>query len=1535
MKPRTRSGKSLAGGSKPPTLSKTGNISNDEVIETSIQQTTKFKSAKIGLEDEGCSMTASGSAGEQEVTAINDNDDVFPGPIHRSQQQQSRKVQFDALHQEMELVSYSISETGQTRRIIPRHLSIERTKKRRMLEKQDQIDNITLDDHDASFASSYRKIRGPKAAAEDHIVEASLVFDSQLKINNCSSDDDENVQEGDEDDDVDDDDEEISKLVDTEGIELDVFDDNEEENVIINNEEVEDEVEQVDEIEGLHKKSTSKRVATRYPSLKRKKTTPLQRLKNFKSMRMAEKHGAALGAHVQGKPAIAIHKLKQIAASAPSAPQIYSSLGMVYEDLLHESQRKNVIATSDDLHEVETSNMKHDSASLSLENGSTAQDVKNISSTASDNVHDANQIRIQDKVLREQINLAKKAYGSYHAAALLYKRDYSLWLRAADSAYEIANIHTTIIKLPDIANDILQYHRTEQKVWLEEAMKDYQTADNLNPPGIEIPAKLALVMIELGMLSEALTLLTCLKNQTEFDSSYRAWLLFADLMLRIGYECNRWNDGIFTFENKMFRRWLRKWSTTFDWQERRLQALVKSLEAACGSMCCYELVQWIRNRVDHANDLSCLKSNDDDDYTYPVFKSFTNEITASSEIEDHQSVATSTDKSTARYLPLVASCNTVFLISSELMRHMLDMQLYHGGKLVGDSISLYLKERQAMYDSRMKKKAEFDHSQQRPVSLFAMQVEPYDIGDDRDGSDSDNDGPISDDEDWGKNTVSRFLRKGTLPPELRFLYGLCLTGDGWNGSHAATCISSVRLLPLEPIGFFKDPVNDCSVVQDSGWLFFHETKTRPYSRLVALSYIIDVLKRCPREAEILRYISSFFSEQAVTLRDGGWEDLVQHMESSACAVLRHRQNHLIEVFIAVSQHELQQIESINDVNALRNFVSSRFGALTSLLSNMISVSWRVQSQGTIDTSCVGLIDTLSRLLQVYNDYICLVEDVHDVRQRETIVPQIIKIMSVLCGNDAIDVTDSINRQMVDLITVPIKSSWLTCDLESLATTVFNLCVGTNVSFFSGWSKEKFTAKSRYVISENNFYGVNIDEGPIAGYISEYIEDEVTKLWDRIQLLFSYKIPFNIRKKLQTFKNMDWYKENRSRYLSMEGDRQIVKYGEDRGLLLFVRFAQICLICGDTRIDSEKLRFAAFSILLPITQFLLKETIWDADIGNNVTIESSDIQEWLDVPIIIENENLVAPSNRPGYIRPSKRKLTIPTNEHGEKSLHEWFTWEDKHKPMSNLLKLSLPTILCMWRRCAGPMDIKGTLSAKKLMHDVHDSIVKLRKCYNIYAAERSSVVVAVNLLKLVSHPDCLNPFTVIQLAAMFASQGPKGGTSDYPFRAKLPRSEDCTASIALLTLGRAECLNSLYFCPEAAFLCNYVANSCCLHYNGNGSIQSSKNMWIVLSIQAYDLSVKIRITATSLLHNSDKREYASGVWADSVIEWFHHVRNMNLPKENDKSNLMNDSNSFDTNSLTRLYGSKYTEKTWATILAKTEVYCDVDDEAISSVVVEV
>ena len=358
----------------------------------------------------------------------------------------------------------------------------------------------------------------------------------------------------------------------------------------------------------------------------------MYRLKNFKSHRLAQKHGVALGQFARGCHKTAVHKLSQVADAAPIAPQVYSSLGLVYENLLLKQTKEGIPLKSNN--NTQQQQQEKDNSNETLKNNVNNQETatadddstpkKNNQHKEKNNEGEQNTFMDTPEHIHLRMNLARKAYGSYHVAALLCKKDFTLWVRAADCAMEMADLHalsmtSTMLLLNE---EQLNKHREERKKWLEEAKDDYTAADNLHPPGITVPAKLANVQMELGNLSEALTILTDLKNnqtatlasmynktnksgkekaiksqRTELERSYTAWLLYADLMLRIGHECNKWNQNILDNDNYMFRRWLRKYSNTFDWKERRLQALCLALEAAAGTKSCSRLIEWTRDRA--------------------------------------------------------------------------------------------------------------------------------------------------------------------------------------------------------------------------------------------------------------------------------------------------------------------------------------------------------------------------------------------------------------------------------------------------------------------------------------------------------------------------------------------------------------------------------------------------------------------------------------------------------------------------------------------------------------------------------------------------------------------------------------------------------------------------------------------------------------------------------------------------------------------------------------------------------------------------
>lgn len=522
----------------------------------------------------------------------------------------------DALHKEMEVAEYATGPTGQRVKRVPRAQAPKRTAKRKALEKEDLEMAIEADEDEEEYNGEgeeidldnkkrKKRLRGTQVAFED-VVLKSMPLGGAGGETSTSKRKDNNIDDNDEDEDeeeVQTESERYEMLQEVAALGIDVDIDgkntNDEDNDDEDNEESGDDDEE--EMGKSTNNSTSAMkpspsagtdsqpatTSTAPPKKKNKKNRILRRMREFSSQRLARRHGEAIAAHVRGMSDVAVEKLSQVAKAAPTAPQVYSSLGMVYESMLTEIEKEI--------------NSKVEGA-----------DLRDKSFVA---------------LVRRELELARKMYGSYHVASLLCKRDFGLWERSGDAAIKITRIYDDLImmhKTTDAAMDDTtngddeeetekgfdpkagpEQWRSDRKVWYEHAQSAFEAADKLRPPGVDIPCKLAEVQMNLGNFIQALAILTDLRNKANgkssrsgMEESPNCWLLYADLMLKIGYECKKWNySGGPSRKRNTFKRWLRKHSMTFDWKERRLQALCLALEAAAGSASCSELVKWMRKRA--------------------------------------------------------------------------------------------------------------------------------------------------------------------------------------------------------------------------------------------------------------------------------------------------------------------------------------------------------------------------------------------------------------------------------------------------------------------------------------------------------------------------------------------------------------------------------------------------------------------------------------------------------------------------------------------------------------------------------------------------------------------------------------------------------------------------------------------------------------------------------------------------------------------------------------------------------------------------
>lgn len=600
-------------------------------------------------------------------------------PNNKLKKRLQEQKEIDTLNREMEIAVYSTNRYGRARRRAHRSDAVVRTMKRKRLEEEDAAAIAETVDHGS------KKVRGSLMALK-------------LKDNLHDDDDDDediNLAEHNEDtiEEVGVSESEIGEGSDCDGdyqeaseIEVESDSDVDSEN---------GEASKQDNISSTKKGRTGrpKKNADKNETLSeeierykeklisggKRVKRKMYRLKNFTSRKLADQHGEALGAYALGKQKVAVEKLGEVAVRSPAAPQVYSTLGLFYESLLNNSESVTTESADD----------------------KTNKDPM--------------------ETIATKLDIGRKAYGSYHVAALLCKKDYTLWVRAGDGAIHMSDLHTTAMRLcrttppysnnRDSMNSLIEQHRGEKLKWLKNAKDDYQTADNIRPPGITVPAKLAHTHLILGNLGEALTIMEDLRSSnmktkevdsegSELDRSYTCWVLYADLMLRVGHECSLWNKRVSQNDNYMFKRWLRKYSMTFDWQERRLLGLFKALEAACGTEACGKVGKWMRARIKSQKEAA--KEADVADRTEESEETFAKNGNKDSEENGEKTQNSNSPKEPNVVLRISAAMSPACDIASQLMKLCIMMDLFDAAALVGEGLSLYIKAR---YNRRERRKS--------------------------------------------------------------------------------------------------------------------------------------------------------------------------------------------------------------------------------------------------------------------------------------------------------------------------------------------------------------------------------------------------------------------------------------------------------------------------------------------------------------------------------------------------------------------------------------------------------------------------------------------------------------------------------------------------------------------------------------------------------------------------------------------------------------------------------------------------------------
>jgi len=1029
-------------------------------------------------------------------------------------------------------------------------------------------------------------------------------------------------------------------------------------------------------------------------------------------------------------------------------------------------------------------------------------------------------------------------------------------------------------------------------------------------------------------------------------------MLYADLMLQVGCACEKWNAGDQTNDNFMFRRWLRKLSKTFDWKERRLQALIKALEAAAGSSCCARLLKWLTKRISAENGHSQSGKDDTRETDSAALLTDTTEEQAKRSLLDvecgrerdlllerSQSELASFDKTTSELalqpgllpskqrekarneilvqqekalaelddeyrkkrdsgmpnqastseeapppeqavseavevpLPITGSMKSVCTIASELIRHMLLLELYDGGMLAAEAVSVHLKERAAMIKARRKTTTQETH---RPLFL-ALREEAYDNDDDK--SESDSDVPLSDDDQLlnDPSNLIESMSKGALTPELEVLYGLSLIGLGGKNFVALKLLESIRALDREPLSFFSFSRESTSITTQSARSLVEEKAARPLGRIEALASIANILRSTGKEKELAHRVSPLFTSEARGLMKG---NLIDTVLDDTEGTSRFDREPLVQVLAAAASYQIEETKALLSESKFADALALVESSVD-ILTKVLKVQWNVSKNGSVSSQCAQLVRSLSRAFSL----LCRLEQLESCGKealqyalRQMPIP--VSLLCSCCTSEA----PSTDGHNVSLDSVPLPSNWLTKSRKAIAERVFHLCVANNIKGFSGWKNQAIFSGIA------NQLGLTVIGDCLVGILVDF-EVDLEEQWDILRNSQAVMPSFDFEAEMAAVRETTWYMELIEKKKNCQ---RIPRYGEDDALAVLLSYSRSCLLRASELDDNQQksnLVFESMSILLPASQFCLKRKLWNSSVGCIVppfdskrsstsatrskkkgdarrssktrTSESRGSRKKTDSAVSDEKKDDSATA-LPANLGPSILMLARPSRE-PSRALHEGFTGENADCLLSNMIVIPCTALLAEWKKTnSNVRDGMGEHRSSLLMSEVNDAVRVLRSCYSEQWVRKSSVSVALTLLDVACSPSCENPFLCVQQAARFASHGPK--YSDFGSKMTLPKHEDVTPLLALRMLGRAECLQSLYHCKEAADLCRFVASVCNIRRgSSNSPLWRWNDMWKVLGICAYNVSVVIRYTASTLVRENGALKM-SDYWKGEIIE---------------------------------------------------------------------
>ncbi|CAB9498892.1 expressed unknown protein [Seminavis robusta] len=867
--------------------------------------------------------------------------------------------------------------------------------------------------------------------------------------------------------------------------------------------------------------------------------------------------------------------------------------------------------------------------------------------------------------------------------------------------------------------------------------------------------------------------------------------------------------------------------------------------------------------------------------------------------------------------PVAASCRVVTQIATELMKLLLEMKLYRGGRLAGEAVSLYMRERARIHDKKVEQRRILEQQSDPLARLFSSQPPTYDdVQQDADFSDEEEAAAtyLSDDENLESETVGprllQSLRRGALPPEVSVLFSLCLIHEGGRNYVAKKCMDMIDQLEPEGKGWVSDTATTKAVSKDADWQLYRASATDSLGRIAAYSLVAETLTGSGKDTEWASHFAPMFQKLVDYLEDNGLICAPVETTSFDSMSSRFRIRQILKCITSLGRLQVKSAHAAYFA-AIKSYskqdiVDAKVSILQSI--KLLRRHLRISSAETLLVDANGAISKdFVEVLKIFDEgYSVIVHDDDfplDKSKLEELADEGNQIVSWMSLNTAgLLSSGGQSSTLFDSTawdSIPLPSTWQSVHHKAMSLRCYNLCISFNVSHFSGWEPHEFSLRLMKSAS-CTFFGLKVNNGRVAGFLPEDLETELERQWKSLGDFLPAAADFKFNIRLAQTKQSSWYKEGLEKHKEATEDEPISVYAEHEGLHIVLAHSMLCLELARQKETHERyeLLMSSLSVLLPITQFYLNQHIWDSDVGKATAMDVA--ANFMNQ--VYRKRLLRDPSSRTRKRRPPKEPA---------KPLDEWFPGEDRANPLSNTVSIPSSELQRLW---GIPTDFSRKIPTQfggRQMKKVHDAMEQLRVCYTDTAVEKASLQVACALLDLAQvNNTCENPFLVIQQAAIFAGHGTKRGNSVDLFREPLPEPSKCLPYEALVILGRADCFQAVYFPYEAAFLCAYVARVCNMHReaksaadddggnmqpenendnkicnnNNNNRVEAKapseakddekktkstwSNQWMIVGVLCYNVSIMIRATAAdkTVGIKTSRTEESFAPWDQDVVD---------------------------------------------------------------------